>query len=86
MAGRGVVVDQDVVPGSPVDPGSTIRLTLASPTLRTVTATAAPPPVTLTRTAAPIADRRTNRLPSAGVARTTELGGEPVESPAESND
>jgi len=86
MAGRGVVVDQDVAPGSPVDPGSTIRLTLTSPTLRTVTATAAAPPVTLTRTAAPIADRRTNRLPSAGVARTTELGAEPVEPPAESND
>jgi len=77
MAGRGVVVDQDIAPGATVDPGSTIRLTLASPTLHTVTVAVTPPPVALTRTTAPpIGDRRTDRPSSAGVARATELGAE----------
>jgi cell division protein FtsI (penicillin-binding protein 3) len=72
MAGRGVVVDQDIAPGAAVERGSTIRLTLASPTVRSVTAAAPPPPVAITRTAAPVADHRTDVTSSAGVVRATE--------------
>jgi cell division protein FtsI (penicillin-binding protein 3) len=81
MTGRGVVIDQDVAAGAPVDPGSTVRLTLASPTVRPLPPPAVPAvaltrAVTVTRTAAPAAERATERMPSAGLARASETGGE----------
>jgi cell division protein FtsI (penicillin-binding protein 3) len=75
MAGRGVVVDQDVPPGSPVDPGTKIRLTLDSQTVRAAAAASALKP--------PSPARKTDRLPSAGFARATESGGE---TPSELNE
>jgi cell division protein FtsI (penicillin-binding protein 3) len=79
MAGRGVVVDQDVPPGAPVDPGSTIRLTLDSSTVHTAAALKPPTPVRPTLNTKLVADRGSIRPPSAGVAGATESAGEAAE-------
>jgi cell division protein FtsI (penicillin-binding protein 3) len=79
MAGRGVVVDQDVPPGAPVDPGSTIRLTLDSSTVHTAAALKSPTPVRPTLNTKLVADRVSIRPPSAGFAGATESAGEAAE-------
>jgi cell division protein FtsI (penicillin-binding protein 3) len=77
MAGRGVVVDQDMAPGSPVDPGTTIRLILNSPT---VLVAAKPPALAPQRpTPKPVADRGSIQAPSAGFAGAADSGGEAAE-------
>ena len=71
MAGRGVVVDQDVAPGSPVDPGTKVRLTLDSQTLRAVAAVNAvkpPSPAAPRPTAKLVADRGILRPAGVGLA------------------
>ena len=77
MAGRGVVIDQDLAPGSPVLPGTTIRLTLRSPTVLTAAVVAKPASAATRKPAA--ADRASLRVPSAGFAGATESEGEAAE-------
>ena len=77
MAGRGVVVDQDVVPGSPVDPGTKVRLTLDSQTVRTAAVLNAPAAARPGPTAKLAADR--GSLRAAGVGFAGESSSEAAE-------
>jgi cell division protein FtsI (penicillin-binding protein 3) len=72
MGGRGSVVHQEPPPGTPLDRGMTVRLTLE---FRTVTPAAVSPPPTVDARhppAEPIADRGSRRVSSAGFAGAVE--------------
>jgi cell division protein FtsI (penicillin-binding protein 3) len=81
MAGRGVVIDQDVAPSSPVPPGTTIRLTLRSPTVLATAAVPKPPSTAAPRsTTKPVPNQGTVPVSSAGFAGATESAGEAARS------
>ena len=78
MAGRGVVVDQDIAPGAPVDRGAMVRLTLDSPTIRTAAALRPPAP---TRPAAKFTADRGLGASSAGATESSGEAAERAEGP-----
>jgi cell division protein FtsI (penicillin-binding protein 3) len=77
MEGRGVVVRQEPAPGALLESGTTVHLTLDSPTTRPVASLVTPPAPVARALAKPTAERTTTRrAPSAGFAGATESGGE----------
>ena len=79
MAGRGVVVDQEPAPGSPVDFGTRVRLTLDSPTVLTAAVPKQPTSAAPRTVVKPTALGESHRVPSAGFAGAIDSSGEAAE-------
>jgi len=84
MDGRGVVLAQDPLPGSPLDPGVIVSLTLGPPPVPRPSPVVAPPPAparaaVIKRTEAP----RSAAKPRPEAAAPATPSAEPVEAPAE---